>query len=80
MHDISPLYELENLERMYCTMSSIPKEQQDKFIELHPDCEVTFKWEDPSKGPWRFDENGERVERYELLAQQFGYDTFDYSW
>ena len=78
--DITPLYGLTNLKRLYCTMSYIPEDQQAKIQELIPDCEFQFGWLDPAdKGPWRYDENGERVERYELLAQQMGYDTFDYS-
>ena len=56
------------------------EEQQAKIQELIPGCEFQFGWIDPAdKGPWRYDENGDRVERYELLAQQIGYDTFDYS-
>lgn len=78
--DISPLYGLTKLKRLYCTMSDIPEEQQAKIQELIPGCEFQFGWIDPAdKGPWRYDENGDRVERYELLAQQIGYDTFDYS-
>ena len=80
LHDITPLYGLTKLKRLYITMSDIPEEQQQKIQELIPDCEFQFGWIDPAdKGPWRYDENGERVERYELLAQQIGYDTFDYS-
>lgn len=80
MRDITPLYGLTNLKRLYCTMSYIPEDQQAKIQELIPDCEFQFGWMDPAdKGPWRFDQEGNRVERYELLAQQIGYDTFDYS-
>lgn len=79
--DISPLYDLPNLERVYCTMSNIPQAQQDKIRELHPDCEFNFTWTDPSKGPWRWEDDAMtiRVPRYELLAQQMGYDTWEYS-
>ena len=80
--DISCLYELE-LERLYCTMSSIPQEQQDKFSELHPDCECEFGWVDPSKGHWRFIDGNylntdpdNRVERYAKLCEQIGYDDY----
>ncbi len=77
--DISPLYDLPELKRFYCTMSYVPEEQQQIMQERHPDCECNFKWEDPAEGPWRFDENGDRNERYALLCEQFGYDTYQQS-
>lgn len=77
--DISPLYDLPELERFYCTMSNVPQEQQDEMIARHPDCEIEFRWVDPAEGAWRFDENGERNERYALLCEQFGYDTLQQS-
>ena len=77
--DISSLYDLPEIERFYCTMSHVPQEQQDEMIARHPDCEFEFGWVDPAEGAWRFDENGERNERYALLCEQFGYDTFQQS-
>ena len=77
--DISPLYDLPELKRFYCTMCYVPEEQQQIMQERHPDCECNFKWEDPAEGPWRFDENGNRNERYALLCEQFGYDTYQQS-
>ena len=84
--DISALYDLKELKRFYCTMSYVPKEQQEKMIELHPDCEIEFRWVDPSKGYWRFKDGNpdnsaieNRTERYALLCEQFGYDTLQQS-
>lgn len=84
--DISSLYGLQELQRFYCTMSYVPKEQQDRMIELHPDCEIEFRWVDPSKGYWRFKDGNpdnsaieNRTERYALLCEQFGYDTLQQS-
>lgn len=80
--DISCLYDLD-LERLFCTMSKVPKEQQDKFMELHPDCECDFSGNDPSKSHWRFVDGNpnntdpsNRVERYAKLYDQIGYGDF----
>ena len=77
--DISSLYDLD-LTRFYCTMSYIPKDQQEEYQARHPDCDCEFGWVDPSKGYWRFlDGNymntdpANRNERYALLFEQFGY-------
>ena len=90
--DISCLYGLTNLKRLYCAMNNVPQEQQDKFKELLPDCEFEFGNVDPSKGGWRFvdgktfddpqseEAKANRNERYALLAEQMGYDTADYSY
>ena len=84
--DISCLYDLPELKRFYCTMSYVPEEQQKEMMERHPDCECEFRWIDPAEGFWRFkDGNKEhntsenRNERYALLCEQFGYDTYQQS-
>ena len=77
--DLTPLYGLTNLKRLRVTMSDIPQEKQEEIQKMLPDCEMCFEWHDPTGDDWRYDENGDRVERYELLAQQFGYDDWDYS-
>lgn len=78
--DISCLYELGQLERLFCSMSYIPQEQQDEFQRLHPNCECEFGWVDPSKSTWRFkdgnanhDTDDNYVERYAKLRDQIGY-------
>lgn len=77
--DISSLYDLPELKRFYCTMSKVPEAQQIEMQERHPDCECEFRYIDPAEGAWRFDENGEKNERYALLCEQFGYDTLQQS-
>ena len=78
--DLSPLYELD-LKRLYCTSSPIPKDQQEQFMSLHPDCECEFGMVDPSKGYWRFIDGNpantdpsNRNEVYAWLFEVFGYD------
>ena len=83
--DITPLYGLDQLERMVCTLNGrIPKEQQDQFRELHPDCYTVFLYGgDPSDFHWRFYDKFPggtmKVPRYALLTVQFGYDIWDFS-
>jgi len=79
VRDISCLYGLTELKRLYCTMSYIPAAQQEEIRRLLPDCEFEFGWVDPAEGAWRFTPDGERNERYALLCEQFGYDTFQQS-
>ncbi|MBQ9248751.1 MAG: hypothetical protein IJ179_00115 [Oscillospiraceae bacterium] len=76
--DISPLYELPNLERLYglCDVN-VPAEQVEYITALMPNTEVAFHY-DP-KGAvngyhWRYAEGGGLVPRYQLLHDQIGYD------
>lgn len=84
--DISSLYDLPELKRFYCTMSYVPEEQQKEIMARHPDCEFEFRWVDPAEGYWRFKDGNmannskeNRNERYALLCEQFGYDTYQQS-
>ena len=83
--DISSLYDLPELKRFYCTMCYVPESQQEEIISRHPDCEFEFRWVDPAEGHWRFKDGlnrnvlENRVERYALLCEQFGYDTYQQS-
>ena len=86
VRDISCLYGLTELKRLYCTMSYIPADQQAHIRELLPDCEFEFGWVDPAEGHWRFIDGNKnnnvpenRVERYALLCEQFGYETLQQS-
>ena len=80
LHDITPLYELPNLKRLYLGMlSPVPSEQVERFKELHPDCEVDTEIEDPTSGRWRYigyDEIGmnKLAPSYERLREVMGYD------
>lgn len=65
------------LKRLHCTMNpQIPQEEIDRFMALHPDCEVNFSdTTDPIDGGWRFNPGGVGTydARYLLLREQIGY-------
>ncbi len=72
--DLSPLYGLTNLERLWIgKFTSIPQEQVDEMQRRVPNCVIDVEATDPHAG-WRYGN-----ERYDLLVQQFGYDTQDYA-
>ncbi len=51
--DLSPLYDLPNLERFWWGhMDLITKEQKQKMRELHPDCKFVSTY-NPTEGGWR---------------------------
>lgn len=72
--DISVLYGLTELERFRAVSNNIPQEQFDTLQASVPGLFIDYVPGDETGGSWRFDENGERVPRYALLAEQFGYD------
>ena len=81
LRDISVLYDLTKLERVWCGLNyQIPNSQLNELAQRLPNCEICSTNKDPTGSHWRYDDNGNRVPRYELLAQQFGYDDLDYSW
>ena len=70
------------LKRLHCTMSNVPQEEIDRFIALHPDCEVNFsRSTDPIEGGWRYNPGGVGTldARYLLLREQIGYLRGDIS-
>ena len=70
--DISPIYGLD-LERLWIgCLTQVPKEQIDKYWELHPDCIVNDEVLD-SHTDWRWDKDRNYYPRYALLRQQLGY-------
>ena len=74
--DITPLYGLTKLERLWIGRNDgIPKEQFDTFQELVPNCLVNLTRSNPTGDGWRKDENGAYVPRYLLLREQFRYDV-----
>lgn len=92
--DITALYGLEHLERVYIgCLTPIPPEQVEELRRLHPDCEINDVDYDTSVGAWRwthdYDEDPEFMAqdyyreglapRYALLRQQFDYDHRAYS-
>lgn len=52
LKDISPLYDLPNLERFWCGYTAVPQEQRAAMEAAHPNCE--FDWvNQPTEGTWR---------------------------
>lgn len=84
--DISPLYGLTELERLWIgSVTPIPQEQIDEMQKCAPNCKISTASEDPHGDSWRYtwyDENNATyhwVERYRLLMDQLGYTYRDYS-
>lgn len=77
--DITPLYELTELERLWIgAYDPVPLEQIEEMQRRAPNCEIDYTTTDPTGGHWRyvsFDayDHGELHPRYALLYQQFNY-------
>ena len=77
-----------NAGAFYFNNNNVPDTQEEEFISRHPDCECSFGAGHPVHTTWRFlpgyvwkEDLSETHynERYALLREQIGYDTFDYS-
>ena len=82
LEDISPLYGLTQLERLYLgSMNRVSWEQCEEFEKRVPNCELdVLVYDDPTGGHWRWDSDGNLVDRYYLLRMQFGnYEDSVYS-
>ena len=77
--DITPLYGLTKLERLWISRNDIPSAQVDEFKALVPGCQVNTTTQNPIRGGWRyFDEEFTQITpRYALLREQFRYDDTD---
>jgi hypothetical protein len=77
--DITPLYELTELERLWLGMfDPIPPEQIEEMQRRAPNCVINTTTEDPTGGGWRYtgtDNGGHGVlhPRYQELWDQFNY-------
>ena len=85
LEDISPLYGLTELKRLWLgSMNRVSSAQYDEFLKHVPNCELdTLVYNDPTGGHWRYDENGDMVDRYYLLRLQFGNyasEIYSYTW
>ena len=85
--DITPLYGLTQLERLWIgKYDPVPPEQIEKIKELLPNCVVNSTVGDPTNGGWRVDEEpnefgvSQQAARYTLLREQFGYHEEDFSY
>lgn len=84
--DISPLYSLTQLERLWIgRYDPIPPEQIEEMQQCAPNCVINSTTMDPTDDGWRFKvytESGftEYDDRYALLREQFGYyEDWEYS-
>lgn len=76
LRDLSPLFGLTKLKRMWNTFTNVPKAQREELMALMPDCEFCFARITSTGNHWRFNADGSRNEYYEELAQIFGYDNW----
>ena len=75
IHDLTPLYGLTNLERVWVgCVTPVPAAQVAELRERLPNCDVNSQVANPATYGWR------THERYYKLREQFGYDTYDYSY
>lgn len=83
--DITPLYALTQLERLWLgSYNRVPAEQVEEFQKRVPNCEVdNMVYDDPTGGHWRYDGDGLMVDRYFLLRMQFDEyksSVYSYTW
>lgn len=80
VRDISPLYGLTELERLYIGWHCpVDPAQVEEMRRLAPNCIVNNTTKDPTEEEWRFAFGGYHP-RYELLRQQFGYEEWDFAY
>lgn len=93
--DISPLYGLKDLERLWIGATTpVPADQVATMKEKAPNIVIDTTTVDPTQGGWRYADLNydgwvayaktgfftfEYHPRYELLREQFGYASLDYS-
>ena len=78
--DISPLYGLTELERLYIGWHCpVDPAQVEEMRKCAPNCLVNNTTKDPTEEEWRFAFGGYHP-RYELLRQQFGYEEWDFAY
>lgn len=71
--DITPLYGLTQLERLWIgCITPVPQEQKDKIRELLPNTVINTTTVNHKSEGWCKDETAHNVPRYALLREQFG--------
>ena len=82
--DITPLYELTELERLWLgRFDPVPREQIEEMQRRAPNCEINISTGNPTEDGWRYtgqDEWGYSIAhpRYALLRKQFDYGNAPY--
>ena len=80
VNDISPLYGLTELERLYIGWHCpVDPAQVEEMRKCAPNCIVNNTTKDPTEEEWRYAFGGHHP-RYELLRQQFGYEEWDFAY
>ena len=71
--DLSPLDE-RSLTYLMAVRSKVPVKEQQRFLELHPDCVTTFAGTSQPYGQgWRYDSNNEPLPWYADITNAFRY-------
>lgn len=72
MRDLKPVYDLDltHLTLVHC---NIPLTQRSEFKELHPDCWISTKGDQPYGKGWRYDKNNDPLPWYEEIKGVFRY-------
>ena len=85
LSDISPLYALTELERLYIgSYNMVPQEQVAEMQKAAPNCEInTSVFDDPTGEKWRYNGAGTWNYRYYVLRKQFDdykNSAFSFTW
>lgn len=84
IRDLSFTDNMKDLRKLWCVMSYVSKDEIQRVKDLHPDCEVVYRYYsgDPTDYGWRYVPGTEEKElspEYALVRARFGYDTWDLS-
>ena len=89
LHDISPLYDMPQLQRVYLGMyTPVPAEQVAELQRRIPNCEINTSTENPTDGKWRYTAvtpyGNELAPAYEWLREVMRYEeapaSYSYSY
>ena len=69
--DLSPLDELD-MEILCAVSSDLSKEEQERFVEVHPDCLTTYVGYEYGES-WRYEEDGKKKPWYDEISVAFKY-------
>ena len=76
LRDLSPLFGLTKLKRLWNTFTNVPRSQRDEIMRLMPDCTFCFERITSTGKGWRYDSNGNINEYYAEVYEIFGYDDW----
>ena len=76
LHDISPLYGMTSLKRLWNTCTSVPWAQRQEIMERLPDCQFCFDYVESTGNHWRWNADGSKNEIYAQVDAIFDYENF----